>query len=444
MNIKLQHCFPAISLLLCTALTPPPTGTLVDRVVAQVDDSIILQSELDIAQEHYLLQGGQEEPNLKCKVLEHMLLNKLLLAKARESGISLSQEEVNQELKHRMSYLVTELGSEAALVEYWGKPLSAIKNELREKLRDQLMLERMRAQVIREVTTTPQEVKEFFEALSPHEHPYYPAQVTIKQIVRYPQISQQEKDTLRQQLLTFKRRIESGESFEALAQKYSQDPGSAAQGGALGFWRLGELAPAYEATALALKPGQISEPVSTQFGLHLIQLIARDKDRYNSRHILLRPNPALLDFEAAKAYLSKLRTTVLEETTTFEQAAREFSEDIVTAPKGGLLTGEKGGNRTPVDELPSELFFIIEEQPVGTISAPMQFTTSDQQQAVRILLLQEKIPPHQANLVQDYDKIHQLLVDKKRASALQAWFDRIKADAFIQVAPEYQLCELLK
>ena len=445
MNIK-RSCY---LIGLCLSLTyiaqaQSAPGTLVEKIVANVDNQLILQSELETAYQQYLLQGGKEVPDLRCKVLESLILNKALLAKAQQEGIVVTSEEVAQELSRSMQYLVTQAGSEAGLAQCWGKSMEEIKSELRATLKEQLMLERMRAQIIREVSATPQEVQSFFEALPPQERPYYPAEVVVRQIVRYPQVSQQEKDTLVAQLRALQVRLQHGEPFEALAQEYSQDPGSAPQGGELGFWRLGELAPAYEAAALALQPGEVSEPVATPLGFHLIQLIAREKDQYNSRHILRKPNPEMLDLAAAKTYLAQLRAAILAGKVTFEEAASTSSEDSSTASSGGLLTGAHGGVRMVIDDLPPDVFFAVEQLAPGAIADPVVFTAPDNREAVRLLLLEERIPPHQANLAQDYAKIQQLLIDKKRTTALQAWFEGVQASASIKVAPEYQHCELLK
>ena len=446
MNIK-RSCYLVglgLSLTYYMARAQPVPGTLVEKIVANVDNQLILQSELETAYQQYLLQGGQEVPDLKCKVLESLMLNKALLAKAQQEGIVVTSEEVAQELSRRMQYLVTQAGSEAGLAQYWGKSIEEIKSELRAKLKEQQQLERMRAQIIREVSATPQEVQAFFEALPPQEQPYYPAEVVVRQIVRYPQVSQQAKDTLVAQLRALKVRLQHGESFEALAQAYSQDPSSAPQGGELGFWRLGELAPAYEAAALALQPGEVSEPVATPLGFHLIQLIAREKDRYNSRHILRKPTPEMLDLAAAKTYLAQLRAAILAGKVTFEEAAKTSSEDSSTASSGGLLTGAHGSVRRVIDDLPPDVFFAVEQLAPGAIAGPVVFTAPNNQEAVRLLLLEEKIPPHPANLAQDYAKIQQLFIEKKRTTALQAWFKEVQASASIKVAPEYQHCIMLK
>lgn len=445
MNIK-RKCH---LMVLCLALTrivwaEHSQGTLLDKIIANVDNQIILHSDLETAYQQYLLQGDEEVADLKCKMLERLIIDKMLLSRAKQEGVAVEKEAIAQALDDRMQYLLAQAGSEARLAQYLGRPIEEIKSELREKIKEQLMLDRMRAQFIKDISATPKEVKEFFEALPAQERPYYPAEVAVREIVRYPQVSQREKDALIAQIKALKVRLQNGEDFEVLAQEHSQDLGSALQGGDLGFWRLGELDPAYEAAALALQPGEVSDPVTTQFGCHLIQLIVQEEDRYSSRHILLKYSPEVLSIEVVKKQLAQLRSEILAGKVTFEQAAIESSEDPSTASSGGLITREHGSARMLIDDLPPDVYFAIEQLAPGAISEPMPFTTVDDREAVRIIFLEEKIASHQANLAQDYAKIQQLLINKKKTTALQKWFERAQASASINVAPEYQNCELFR
>ena len=260
MNIKRIGCLVVPYLVLVhIAFAKSYQGTLLDKIIANVDNQIVLQSELDTACQQYLLQGGQELPDLKCKLLERLIINKMLLSKAQQEGVVVDKELIVQECSARMQYLLAQAGSEVALVQYLDKSIEAIKSELCEKIREQLMLERMREKCLSAISVTPKEVKESFESLPVQAQPYYPAEVVVRQIVRYPQASQQEKNTLIAQLKDLKVRLQNGEDFEVLAKAYSQDPSSAPKGGALGFRRLGQLMPAYEAAALALQPGEVSD-----------------------------------------------------------------------------------------------------------------------------------------------------------------------------------------
>lgn len=443
MNIKWRYyLLTQYLLVICLPQARALQETLIDKVVAKIDSQVVLQSELEFAYQQYLLQGNQEISELKCKILNSLMLEKALLAEAKQEKIKVENEEIVYELSRRMQYLIVQAGSEAKIAQHLGKPIAEIKSELREKIKEQLIIKKVSNRIIKEITATPQEVETFLATLTDQEIPYYPTEVVVRQIVRYPTVSQQEIESLIAKLRDLKVRLQNGERFEDLAQLYSQDVGSALRGGELGFRRPGELTPAYEAVALALQPGEIAEPVVTQFGVHLIQLVGRKKDQYNSRHILLKPHPSTYDLSAAETYLTQLRTSILAGEMTFEEAARNSSEDVITASVGGLLTREQGGVKMLIDDLPSEIFFAIEQLMPGEVSYPQVFKTADDQEAVRILFLEEKTAPHQANLTQDYAKIQQLLINKKQLDALEKWFKDAKTKISIEIAPEYQHCEL--
>jgi peptidyl-prolyl cis-trans isomerase SurA len=226
MNIKRRYRL----LVLCVALAhvasaEPPQGILLDKVIANVDSHIILQSELETAYQQYLLQGGKEVPGLKCEILEQLIINKALLSKAMQKGIVVEKEAVEELLSDRMRYLLAQVVSEEELVQYWGKPIAAIRSEVRERIKEQLTLDSMRTQLIKDVSVTPREVKEFFEALPSQEQPYYPTEVSVRQIVQYPQVSRQKKDTQLAQLNALKVRIQNGEDFEVLGPRVLTRPG---------------------------------------------------------------------------------------------------------------------------------------------------------------------------------------------------------------------------
>lgn len=426
------------------ALAQPQPGTLVDKIIARVDDQIILQSELENELELYKAQQGPQVPELKCQILADMLVNKMLLARAQVEGVTVEKAAIEDSFNRKMQEFLSQAGSEAIIEQYTGKPIRAFKEELRKLIKEQLVINQMRKKIVDDLSIAPAEAQAFFDKLPTDSLPYYPAEVEVRQIVRYPALSQQDKGAIIERLQALKARIQAGEQFEQLAKQYSEDPGSASSGGELGFWRLGELAPAYEAAALALKPGEIADPIETPFGFHLIQLIERQKDRYNSRHILLKPSASVPDLQEAIAHLDSIRTSILEKHTTFEKAAAEYSEDPATAQQGGLLTGGDGGVSMPIDALPPEVFFTIDKLVPGAISEPVTLTTAIGKPAVRILYLKEKVPPHQANLQQDYEKIYQMALDAKRSTVLQEWVQSIKASASIDIAPEYQHGMLLK
>lgn len=426
-----------------SAIAEPQQGTLVDKIIARVDDQIILQSELEAALQQCQAQGMASGLDLKRRVLAGMLEHKMLLARAQAEGVSVEKVLIEDNYNREMQELLAQLGSEAAIAQRMGKPIQAFKEKLKKISQERLIIEQMQKKILGDLFVTPREVQAFFDALPVASIPYYPAEVEVRQIVCYPTPSQQDKAAIIEQLQVLKARTQAGEKFEKLAKQHSEDEHTASRSGELGFRRLGELAPAYEAAVLALKPGEISGPVETPSGFHLIQLIERQKDHHNTRHILIRPSASATSLQETAAHLDSIRTSILVGHTTFEEAAQQYSQDIATAPQGGLLTSAHGGARMPIDDLPTEVFFAINKLASGTITEPATVTVAPDKQAVRILYLKEKVPPHPANLQQDYDKIAQMALAAKRAAALKEWLQNTQAEVFIKVDPAYQDCAIL-
>jgi hypothetical protein len=237
---------------------------------------------------------------------------------------------------------------------------------------------------------------------------------------------------------------EGGESFAEIARLHSDDPGSAQNGGNLGFHGRGELVPSYEATAMNLRPGEISQPVESQFGYHIIQLLERRGNEYNSRHILVKFNSSELDISTAKGYLDSLRS-VINDTITFERAAKEYSDDKVTAASGGFFIDEStGANSISVEDIDPVLFFTLDTMEVGTISPPLEFRTEDGKTAVRIIYYKSTTPPHKANLRDDYQKIQVAALNQKRQKALFDWFEEAKKEVYIEIIDKYNSCNILE
>jgi peptidyl-prolyl cis-trans isomerase SurA len=419
-------------------------GKLLDKVIASVDDQPILQSELEAEYQLYQAQGNSGIQPTKCQILENMVINKILLANASKKDIYAKNEEVERYLNYRMEVILKEVGTEAKLEEYTQRSIHLFKEELRKTIKEQLTIEKMRDTIIGDITISPIEVQTYFDQLKPNEVPFFPATVEAYHLVLFPTIKEQEKEVVIETLASLKRRIQAGDSFAVFAHQHSEDPGSAGNGGELGFWKIGELDPSYEKAALALNPGEISDPVETRFGFHIIQLIERQKDKYNTRHILLKPRAVKATIEEAIERLNNIRTSILEKQITFEKAAMTYSQDIVTSHQGGLLTGNSGeGVQMPVDKLPSDLFFILDKMVPGAVSQPIVFTVDDKQ-AARIIYLKERIASHQANLEQDYEKIYKSALVHKKQRALNEWVEAAKAKAIIQLAPTYEACKILQ
>ncbi|GAB2788876.1 peptidylprolyl isomerase [Rhabdobacter roseus] len=418
-------------------------GVSIDKIIARVDNYYILNSELEEIYQSYVA-GGQKAPD-RCQLLESLIINKMLLAKAEIDSVTVEDKMVDNQLDGRMGQMIQRFGSEKNLVEAYGKSIDALKIELRQQLKEQMVVQTMQDKIAGDVKITPNEVRKFFNSIPKDSLPYIPAEVEIGHIVRLGTVTQEQKDKLRNQLYDLKKRAESKEEFSMLAQIYSEDLGSAKNGGDLGFAKRGAMVPTFEGAALALKPGEISDVVESPFGFHLIQLIETRGAEYHARHILLRPDYNRgTDVTEATRYLDSLRTLIQSDTLQFAQAAREHSEDPESADAGGLLQDpESGMTRLPLDaSMDPALYFAIDTMKVGSVSPPISYRTSDGRSAMRIIWYKQKTEPHTANLRDDYEKIAQIVLVNKKNNALEEWFKKAEGDVFISVEPEFQKCSI--
>lgn len=417
-------------------------GIVIDKIIAKVDDYIVLKSELERSYLDFLSRGEARGSNAKCQILQQLVVNKMLMAQSEIDSIFVEDAEVNSNLDRRMAVMAQQFGGESEIERAYGKSIEQIRSEIFESIKEQLTIQRMQSELTSDLKVTPSEVKKFFKAIPQDSLPYFSTEVSVGQIVKQPEPGKLQKDKVKNLLLDIRSRIEKGESFESLARQYSQDPGSASLGGQLGFYGRGELAPEYEAASLSMSPGEISMPVETQFGIHLIQLQEKRGNTYRTRHILITPQPSQNDYDKAKQYLDSLRTLIVRDSLTFQSAAKEYSDDQETSSAGGFFQDETGAIRVPAEQLDPNIFFTIDTMQVGKITLPIRFQQPDGTYAFRIIYYKDKIRPHQANLDIDYQKIANAALMRKKNQIISEWFEKARGNVFIEVDPEYDYCNL--
>ncbi|MBK6267049.1 peptidylprolyl isomerase [Marivirga sp. S37H4] len=431
-------------LYFCQLLSGFSQNQIADQIIAKVDNFIILESDLALAQKEYLSRGYAQSEASHCRVLEDLVVNKLMLAKAVIDSVVVGDQQVDAQLENRMKMMVNQIGSEEKIEEYYGKTLEEFKVEIRDDIKEQMVVGEMQRTITQDVTVTPKEVQEFFRNIPKDSLPYYSTQVQVGQIVKDPEMSREAKNSVKARLEGLRERIQGGEDFEDVARLYSQEPGAKKTGGNIGFFQRGELAPEYEATALRLKPGEISKPVETDFGFHLIQLIERRGNEFNTRHILIMPKFTKKDIDRATNFLDSLRTNILGDSISFEKAAKEYSDDMNTSSSGGyFLDPESGSTKISVEELDPNVFFTIDTMKLGSITKPLVFNKKDGSEAVRILFYKDRIRPHQADIRLDYQRIQKAALNKKRSEVLAKWFTESQSEVFVTIDEAYKSCNIL-
>ncbi len=426
----------------------PPTGQVLDKIVAKVDNNIVLESEV---QQTYIEALAQAQQGLaaptRCEVFESLMINKLMVAKAEIDSVMVTEPEVMLQVDNRFNQVMQQFGGdESVLVQVYGKTAEQLKSEIEDVIREQMVVSKMRAKITEGLTVSPADVRAFFNSIPKDSLPLFTSEATVGQIVRKPEVSPQVRAQLIAQLTQFKQDILDGKAdFADLAKKYSEDPGSGSQGGDLGFFRRGELAPEYEATALSLRQGEISDPVKTQFGFHMIQLLEIKGTSYNTRHILRIPTPNEEDILKTERYLDSLKRQIESGKIDFAKAAKEYSQDRTTSDNGGFFTDPAtNSNRLSLRTLEDPvLYFTIDTMNVGNITKPIRFADPREGVKVRILYYQAKYPAHRANLQDDYEKMKAATLRRKEDEILEKWFVTAKEDVFIDVDPVYDRCNAL-
>ncbi|WP_256013302.1 peptidylprolyl isomerase [Desertivirga xinjiangensis] len=420
----------------------------VNKIVAVVGDNIILQSDIERDYANYILQGNPENPEVKCYLVQQMLTQKLLSQQAVIDSVTVTDDEVTNEVDRRMRAFMQRAGGQERLEQFLNRSVIQYKDEIRPDVREQLVAERMRGKITENVAVTPLEVKRFFESIPKDSLPYFNTEVEIGEIVTYPKLTKKEKEAFRDKAEALRLRVKGGESFETLARLYSQDPGSAPDGGDLGFFDRTVMTKEFTAMAFKLKAGDLSPVFETDFGFHFLQVIDRRGEQVRVRHILIKIEPTPASLDRTKAHIDSIHRDVVAGKIPFATAASMFSDNNDTKYTGGMLLNTEGvQSRTtyiPTDKLEPQVFLTIDTMKVGSFSKPQLFTAKDGKQGYRFLYLKSKTQPHQASLETDFPKLKESAYEDKLNRQVSEWFEQRRKSTYIKIDQEFQSCEGLK
>jgi peptidyl-prolyl cis-trans isomerase SurA len=430
--------------LLLTLTSFSLSAQSIDKIEAVLGDEIILTSEIESQYLQYLSQGNIKSNEIRCQIVEDLLFQKLLVNQAKLDSLVVSNDEVEDEVNKRLSYFETQLGSVQKVEDYFGKSKANIKLELGKVIKDQFMAQKMQTKLTSSLKVTPAEVKESYALLSDAEIPTMPTQVEVAQIVIKPEITDDQKDNIREKLNNFRDRVYNGEDFKMLATLYSDDPGSAIKGGELGFVNRGDLVPEFERAAFRLKEGEISKVVESQFGYHIVQLIERRGEQINVRHILIKTKVTATALHAAKLKMDNIAKEINEETITFDQAVSEYSDDENKSNGGLLLNPNTMSTSHTLEDMAPALRLVIEKLKETEVSSPAVIQMQDENKAYRILRLNKRTEQHKANLVDDFAKIKEYSINAKKQETLEKWKSITIAKTYIKLSDELTKCELAK
>ena len=416
--------------------------SVIDGIAAVVGSRVILKSEIEAAHDNLVRQGQLENTSEDmCSVFEDLLLEKLLIHQAEIDSVVVTEEEADANMERRIQMIVQQIGSVQKLEEFYKKSIIEIKEEMSEMIKDQLTAEKMQRKITEKIEVTPTEIFEYFHSKPPDSLPIVNAEVELSQIVIYPKIRKEAKQDAIERLKRLKDRVQRGTSFASMAVLYSEDPGSAKNGGEYRGIKRGQFVKEFEAVAFNLRKGEISDPFETEYGFHIVQLLARRGEELDLRHILIKPKIDDEDLEEASRSLDSIRTLIIEGVINFETAAERYSMDENTKFNKGLYVNPYTLDPAwEVGNLERDIFTVVQNLKPGEISEPVFFRKPDGKEGFRIIRLNKRTEAHKLSLQDDYNKVKQFALMDKQSKVLKAWIERKLQTTYVRINQNYYNC----
>ncbi|MBR1785410.1 MAG: peptidylprolyl isomerase [Bacteroidales bacterium] len=415
-----------------------------DGVAAVVGRNIIKYSDIERAYAQMKMQsGGKIDPSSKCSILENLILNQLMLHKGEIDSVDkdIQKEEIDEYVQNFLKNDMRQYGSREGLREATGFTYDELKEQYERMVRNALIVQYVQYRMTSDIKVTPLEVSEFFNSLPSDSLPEIPERYEMSEIELQPTVSEEERDRVRIQLAELRERVLNGEKFAMLATLYSQDRGTAKNGGETGFFTRGEMVSEFESAAFALKPGEVSPIIESKFGFHILQLIERRGNNVNVRHILITPQVSADDLLRARMTLDSLAAEIKKGTITFEEAAKQYST-ASNAKQGGTATNPADGTpRFDRAALDKNYYNVgVQGMDEGDISNALPMKTEDNRDAYRLIRLNKKHPAHRANLADDYDAIYNAALANAKQKEMTKWARKQMDITYIRLADEYKDC----
>ena len=433
----------------CACLSAVAQDNVIDEIVWVVGDDAILRSDIETQRLYMLNEGQRFDGDPYCVIPEQLAIQKLYLNQAKIDSITANENQVIQSVDQWMNMAVNQMGSREKLEEYMGKKYSQIKEERKETVREQQIVQQMQQKLIGEIKLTPAEIRKYFNQLPQDSLPTIPTTVEVQIVTMEPKIPFEETDAIKARLRDFTEQVNTGKmEFSTLARLYSEDPGSSVRGGELGFMSKTQLLPEFANVAFNLKDSKrVSQIVQTEYGYHIIQLIEKRGDRINCRHILLKPKVSDKELTEATTRMDSLYNDLKADKFSFDEAATFVSADRDTRNNKGLKVNQNyessnyGTPKFEMQELPQEIGKVVYQMEVGDISKPFTMLTDKQKEVVAIVKLKARVNGHKANLADDFQAMKQLVESRKREELLNDWIRKKQKTTYVRISEGWKNCD---
>lgn len=421
-----------------------PAG-IIDKTVAVVGGEMVTISDIENEIQMMRAQGMSSDQNMRCELLENILQSKLFLVQARLDSLTVNNDMVDANMNQRLDQVLTQLGGEQEVEEYFHKPIYKLRQEWRTALQDQSLIQQEQQKIAGEMTQlTPYDVQKYIDKMDPADLPVVPVKYQLSQICIYPD-REAADNAVKERLLNIRERIINGERFSTMARLYSQDPGSSRRGGELGMASKNIFWPVFSDAAMSLKPGIVSQIVETPDGFHIIEVIEKKGDMFNARHILLKPEYTSEDRTKGFERLDSLRTKIVEGELEFGQAARFFSEDPATRTnKGQMSDPNTGSSYFEIDQLKPQDYQAIRDLKEGEISQPVESLDNEGRSGntvYKIIRVDRIIPAHTASFSHDYDLLMELAKMEQQKQVISDFIKKKIGTTYIVIDPIFKDCD---
>lgn len=435
-------------LLLLVGIVSHAQNNVIDEVVWVVGDEAILKSDVEDERLQAQYEGRRFDGDPYCVIPEELAIQKLYLHQAEIDSVTVSEQAVLQEVETYTAWLIEQIGTKEKMEEYYNKTSTQIREMLRENMRNKQIVQEMQRKIVGDIKLTPAEVRNYFSKLPADSIPYILPQVEVQIITLEPKVTEEEKERIKSELREFTDRINKGETtFSTLARMYSEDPGSARQGGEYGFMGRGQLVPEFANVVFNLTDTKkISKVFETEFGFHIAQLIEKRGDRVSYRHILLKPRIDQKEIDEALAKLDTLANDIRKGKVSFDDAATWVSQDKETRNNHGLLANPQTGTaRFEMGQLSSlisqDVAKVVDGLQIGEVSQPFTMTTSKGKEVCAIVKLKNRIDGHKATITEDYQRLKSIVTAKRSEEKLQKWIVEKQKKTYVRINPEWVKCD---
>ena len=422
---------------------------MIDEVIWVVGDEAVLKSDVEAMRMQAALEGVKWSGDPDCTIPEQIAVNKLFLHQADIDSIEVTEADVAQDVEQQISYWLEMVdGSRERLEEYKHQTIAQMRQEMRQEFRDRQKIQKMKRKLVEDISVTPADVRRYFSNMPQDSLPYVPTEVEVQIVTLTPRIDPEEINRVKDELREYTDRVTKGETtFQALARLYSEDPGSARQGGELGLMGRATLDPAFAAVAFNLTdPKKISKIVESEFGFHIIQLVEKRGDKVNVRHILRKPMVSDEAVEKAITRLDSIADNIREGQFSFEEVASLLSDDKDTRNNKGLMsnTDMQTGritSRFQMKDLPQEVARVIDTMQIGQVSRAFQMINQRGKTICAVVKLKNRVEGHKASISEDFQVMKDVVLAKRNEERLHKWVvDKIKS-VYTRLNENYRDCK---